>query len=199
MAFLRSPVVWYFGICYFCLEMGEFAVSFWTPTIIKGFGFEDSRTIGLLSAIPFVFAGIVMILAGRSADRRGERRWHLIIPLAACVGGLVLAAACSQSPFWAMCGLTLAATGALTSIPMFWPLPTALLSTSVAAGGLALVNTIGNLAGFFGNALIGGIKEATGSTDVALFMVAAFVCVSALMVLRVPASRVNAPPKPEVR
>lgn len=197
-AFLRSPVVWYFGICYFCLEMGEFAVSFWAPTIIKGFGFEDSRTIGLLSAIPFVFAGIVMVFAGKSADRRGERRWHLVIPLAAGVGGLVVAASCSHSPFLAMCGLTLAATGALTAIPMFWPLPTALLSTSVAAGGLALVNTIGNLAGFFGNALIGGVKDATGSTDIALFMVAGFVLVSALMILRIPASRVNTQPRPEV-
>lgn len=173
--------------------MAEFAVGFWAPIIIQSFGFEDSRTIGLLSAISFVFAGFAMLFAGKSADRHGERRWHLIVPLATSISGLVLAASCSRSPFLAMCGLTLAATGALVSIPMYWPLPTSLLSTSVAAGGLALINTIGNLAGFFGNALIGGVKDATGSTDMALYMVTGFVFVSVLMVLCIPAEKVDTP------
>lgn len=81
-----------------------------------------------------------------------------------------------------MLGLTLATIGALTSLPMFWPLPGALLGTAAAAGGLALINTIGNMAGFFGNYMVGWVKDATQSTDLALYVIAAFVFVGVLLI-----------------
>lgn len=190
-SFLRSPAVWLMCVIYFCIEMSEYSVSFWMPSIIKASGFENPQVIGWLSAIPYLAAGIVMIFVGRSADKHHERRWHLVVPMLVGIVGLIVAATFSNNPYIAMLGLTLATIGALTSLPMFWPLPGALLGTAAAAGGLALINTIGNMAGFFGNYMVGWVKDATQSTDLALYVIAAFVFVGVLLILRVPARLVN--------
>jgi MFS-type transporter involved in bile tolerance (Atg22 family) len=141
--------------------------------------------------LPYLFAGVFMVLVGRSADARRERRWHLSLPLLMALVGLLMAAHFSSNIVIVMIGLTLATMGALTGLPMFWPLPAAFLGSAAAAGGLALINSLGQVAGFVSPFLVGWIKDATGSTDIALYILSSVLLVGALLVLLVPARLVN--------
>ncbi|KPX03887.1 MFS transporter [Pseudomonas savastanoi] len=182
---LSMPFIWILGFIYFCIQSGVYAINFWLPSIIKNLGFSDALVIGWISAVPYLMAGVFMLLVGRSADLRNERRWHLVVPMLMGATGLIIAANFATVPIIAILGLTIATMGALTSLPMFWPLPTALLSASVAAGGLALINSIGQMAGFLSPYLVGWIKDQTGSTTLALYSLAALTIVGSLVALRV--------------
>jgi len=190
-AVLRDWHVWMLGFIYFSIQMGVYAINFWLPSIIKALGFDDAATVGWLSAIPYLFAGVFMVLVGRSADRRRERRWHLSAPLLMALAGLLLAANFSGNAVIVLVGLSLATMGALTGLPMFWPLPAAFLGSAAAAGGLALINSMGQVAGFVSPFLVGWIKDATGSTDVALYILSTVLFIGAMLVLVVPARLVN--------
>jgi len=190
-ALLLDRHVWMLGFIYFSIKMGAYAINFWLPSIIRELGFEDLRTVGWLSAIPYLFACVFMVIVGRSADRRRERRWHLSAPLLMALAGLAMAAHFSDNAVVAMIGLSLATMGALAGLPMFWPLPAAFLSSAAAAGGLALINSMGQVAGFASPFLVGWIKDLTGSTDVALYILSSVMLVGALLVLTVPARLVN--------
>jgi MFS-type transporter involved in bile tolerance (Atg22 family) len=144
-----------------------------------------------LSAIPYLMASVFMITVGRSADRRAERRWHLAIPMLMGFSGLLVATLGAGNPIIAMFGLSIATMGALTGLPMFWPLPAAFLSSAAAAGGLALINSLGQIAGFVSPYLVGWLKDATGNTHVALYILAAVLFFGAMTVLRIPAKTVN--------
>ncbi|MQQ37543.1 MFS transporter [Pseudomonas sp. SZ57] len=185
---LSMPFIWILGFIYFCIQSGVYAINFWLPSIIKNLGFSDALVIGWISAVPYLMAGVFMLLVGRSADLRNERRWHLVVPMLMGATGLIIAANFATLPIVAIIGLTIATMGALTSLPMFWPLPTALLSASVAAGGLALINSIGQMAGFLSPYLVGWIKDQTGSTTLALYSLAALTIVGSLVALRVSRS-----------
>ncbi|MEE4663470.1 MFS transporter [Pseudomonas alliivorans] len=182
---LTMPVIWILGFIYFCIQSGVYAINFWLPSIIKHLGFSDALVIGWISAVPYLMAGVFMLLVGRSADLRNERRWHLVVPMLMGATGLIIAANFATVPLVAILGLTVATMGALTSLPMFWPLPTALLSASVAAGGLALINSIGQMAGFLSPYLVGWIKDQTGSTTMALYSLAALTIVGSVVALRI--------------
>jgi sugar phosphate permease len=188
---LRNGSVWMLGIIYFCIQMGVYAINFWLPSIIKALGFESAQTVGWLSAIPYLFAGVFMVLVGRSGDKRRERRWHLCVPLLMGLAGLLLAANFSSNVVIVMIGLTIATMGVLTGLPMFWPLPSAFLGSAAAAGGLALINSLGQIAGFVSPFLVGWIKDATQSTDTALYILSSVLLLGAILVLRVPAKLVN--------
>jgi len=190
-AVLRDWHVWMLGFIYFSIQMGVYAINFWLPSIIKSLGFESATTVGWLSAIPYLFAGVFMVIVGRSADRRRERRWHLSAPLLMALAGLLMAANFSDNAVLVLVGLSLATMGALTGLPMFWPLPAAFLGSAAAAGGLALINSMGQVAGFVSPFLVGWIKDATGSTDVALYILSTVLFVGAMLVLVVPARLVN--------
>uniref|UniRef100_UPI000F08E03E MFS transporter n=2 Tax=Pseudomonas TaxID=286 RepID=UPI000F08E03E len=124
---LTMPFIWILGFIYFCIQSGVYAINFWLPSIIKNLGFSDALVIGWISAVPYLMAGVFMLLVGRSADLRNERRWHLVVPMLMGATGLIIAANFASVPLVAILGLTIATMGALTSLPMFWPLPTALL------------------------------------------------------------------------
>jgi MFS family permease len=188
---LRNGHVWMLGLIYFSVQMGVYAINFWLPSIIKSLGFQSAATVGWLSAIPYLFAGVFMVWVGRSADARGERRWHLAVPMLMALAGLLLAANFSSNPVIVMVGLTFATMGALTGLPMFWPLPSAFLGSAAAAGGLALINSLGQVAGFVSPFLVGWIKDMTHSTDLALYILSGVLLVGAVLVLRVPAKLVN--------
>jgi len=188
---LRNGHVWMLGAIYFSIQMGVYAINFWLPSIIKSLGVESATTVGWLSALPYLFAGVFMVLVGRSADARRERRWHLSAPMIMALIGLLLAANFSSNIVIVMIGLTMATMGALTGLPMFWPLPSAFLSSAAAAAGLALINSLGQVAGFVSPFLVGWIKDATGSTDVALYILSTVMLVGAILVMLVPARLVN--------
>lgn len=188
---LKNGQVWMLGLVYFCIQMGVYAINFWLPTIVKSLGFASPVTVGWISAIPYLCASIFMIWVGRSADRYKERRRHLSGPLLMALCGLMLATQAHGNVVIAMIGLSLATMGALSGLPMFWPLPTAFLGSAAAAGGLALINSLGQIAGFVSPFLVGWIKDTTGSTDLALYILSAVLLLGAILVLRVPAKTVN--------
>ena len=188
LSVLANPLIWTFGFIYFCIQSGVYAINFWLPSIIKNMGFDDALLIGWLSAIPYLLAGLFMLLVGRSADLRNERRWHRVVPMLMGAVGLLMAVNFAHSPVIAILGLSIATMGALTGLPMFWPMPTALLTAGTAVAGLAIINSVGQMAGFLSPYLVGWIKDQTGSTDVALYSLAGLIVVGSLVALRVSRS-----------
>ncbi|SFB51610.1 MFS transporter [Azotobacter beijerinckii] len=184
-AVLRNPVVWAFGLVYFCIQSGVYAINFWLPSIIKSLGFSDALVIGWISAIPYLLAGLFMQLVGHLSDHGGERRWYLVVPMWMGAAGLIVAVSFADNPVMAIFGLSIATMGALTGLPMFWPLPTAFLSTAAAAAGLALINSMGQIAGFVSPYLVGWVKDMTGTTDVALYLLAGMTVLGSLVALSV--------------
>lgn len=179
------------GFIYFSFVMGLYGVGFWLPTIIKSTGVTDAFAIGLLSAVPYAAAVVAMLAVARSADRRRERRWHLAIPAAAGALGLVLSVVWAHDTLLAMLGLTIATMGILTTLPLFWSLPTAFLGGTAAAAGIAIINSVGNLAGFLSPYLVGWLKQASASNAAGMYMLAGFLVLGGLLALTVPKSLVD--------
>jgi MFS family permease len=156
---LGNGKVWVLSLVYFGVVMGLYGVSFWLPTLVKATGVKSALDIGLLSAVPYAVATIVMVLVGRSADRFRERRWHLAVPCVLGSVGLVLSAVYAGSTLFAL---------------------------------IALINSVGNLAGFASPYMVGFIKDLTQSTNQGMYALAAFMLVSALLVITaIPARLVN--------
>ena len=186
-----NPRVWLMALIYFCFVMGLYGVSFWLPTIIKTTGVTDTFNIGLLTAIPYASAAIAMILIGHSADKRRERRWHVAIPALLGSIGLILSTVYDHNTLLAMSALTLATIGIITVLPLFWSLPTAFLGGMAAAAGIALINSLGNLAGFVSPYLVGWLKDQTHSTNSGMYVLAASLLLGAVLTLSVPKHLVN--------
>ena len=186
------PMVWALCVIYLFFIMGLYGVSFWLPTLIKGSGVKDPLTIGLLTTLPYAAATISMILVGRSSDARRERRWHVALPgLIGAAGWVATVSAGSGNVTLAMVGLTVATMGVMTTLCQFWCLPTAILAGAAAATGVAVVNSIGNLAGFISPYVIGWIIDKTHSTDLGVYTLAACLAIGALLVLALPKRVVN--------
>ena len=143
----------------------------------------DTTTIGLLVALPYAAAVVCMIWTSRHSDRTGERRWHIAIPAIAGAVGLVASTLVPQTPLWAIVTLTVATMGILTGLAQFWCLPPAFLGGAAAAAGIALINSVGNLAGFVSPFVVGWIKDVTGSTNNGLFVIAASLVAGGAIVL----------------
>ncbi|UXN08079.1 MFS transporter [Bartonella sp. HY761] len=168
MAGLTSPRVLILCFVYFSFVAALYAMSFWLPQIIKAFGLSNVET-GFVTAIPYFFAAIAMVLWGIHSDRTGERIWHVILPFLLASIALITASFL-QEPIILMVALTFAAIGIFCCFSLFWTLPTAFLTGSAAAAGIALINSVGNLAGFGGPYLMGWIKETTSSASLGLLI-----------------------------
>lgn len=189
--FIADKRLWLLAGIYFCVVMGQYAITFWLPTLIRNSGISDNWHIGLLTSLPYMCAIVVMILAGRSGDHFQERRWHLIIPM--CAGAIALTFAtlfASNLTFSLIC-LCIAASGVLTASSLFWMLPTNFLGGVSAAAGIAAVNSFANLAGFCSPYLIGWVTTNTGSNAIGMFLITAVLIFGASLVLRIPAKLVN--------
>ncbi|NOG74092.1 MFS transporter [Roseicella sp. DB1501] len=178
---LRHPRVIGLGLVYFGVVAANYGLSFWLPQIVKGFGLSNLAT-GFVTAIPYAFGAVAMVLWGRSSDRTGERVWHTAGAAILAAAGLGACAMLSD-PVMVMLVLSIGALGIFGCLPPFWTLPTALLSGSAAAGGIALINSIGNLAGFVGPYAVGWVKESTGSFAMALLALAALPLAAGILVL----------------
>ena len=188
---LADGQVWLLAFVYFAMVSGLYGVTFWLPTIIKELGIPDPLEVGLVGAVPWAFAVVAMTLMARSADRHHEYRWHTALSCLASAAGLVLSVAFHANTLLAMTGLTIAAMGIMSALPIFWSNPTARLGGTAAAVGIAFINSVGNLAGFAIPPLIGFIKDRTQSTDIGLHLLAALLILGAIAVLllRRPAPR----------
>ena len=181
-----SGRIWHLSAIYFCFIMGLYGVSFWLPQLIKSAGVKDMLNVGLLTAIPYGVAAITMVLMGRSSDKSGERRRHTIAAAAAGGIGLIASATYGNDVTLAMAALTLATAGILSTLPLFWTMPTTFLGGTAAAAGIAMINSIGNLAGFVSPYMVGAIKDATQSTANGVYVLAASLALGAVLVMCLP-------------
>ena len=188
---LSDRQVWLLAFVYFAMVSGLYGVTFWLPTIIKELGVPDPLEVGLIGAVPWAFGIAAMYLMARSADRRREYRWHTALACLVSAAGLVTSVAFHADTLLAMAGMTIAAMGIMSALPIFWSNPTALLGGTAAAMGIAFINSVGNLAGFAIPSLIGYIKDRTHSTDAGLHLLAALMVLGAIAVtlLRKPPAR----------
>jgi MFS family permease len=178
---LIHPRVLGLGLVYFGVVTGLYGLGFWLPQIVKAFGLSTSMT-GWVVAIPYVFSAIIMILWTRHSDRTGERVWHVAIP--AFLGGAgLIAGAYLSDPVTAMAALTLGAVGIHAALPAFWTLPTGLLTGTAAAGGIALINSLGNIGGFAGPYLVGWIRDNFKDPALATASLGGFMILSGLVTL----------------
>jgi ACS family tartrate transporter-like MFS transporter len=159
------------SLVYFGGTFAGYGIALFQPQIVhrlaEGFGLT-----GVINAIPYVFAAVAMILWGRHSDHTGERPRHVAIAYSVGAIGLI-ATALMTDPFLTMATLVIAAMGQSSTGPTFWSLPTAMLSGTAAAGGIAMINALGNLGGFFGPYLFGLVKDATGGSFTFALMVIA--------------------------
>lgn len=190
-SFVKNPRVWKLALIDFCLVMGLYGVSFWLPSLIHDMGVEDNLTIGLLSAIPWTAGIFCMIAGGKSSDFFRERRWHLAIPAAIGAAGLTAAVIFSREHYVTFGCLIIATMGLTTALPLFWSLPTAFLAGATAAGGIALINSVANIAGFVSPSLVGWLNSVTGHKESGISILAGFLLLGAFLTLTIPKEVVN--------
>jgi ACS family tartrate transporter-like MFS transporter len=179
---LANLQVWRFALVYFGVIMGNYGLGFWLPQIVKGLGGLTNMQTGWLTAAPYLVAAIAMVLWGRHADRTQERTWHFALP-AFIAAASFLTAALVPEPAIRFAGLALATIGVSCAAPNFWAFPTRFLRASAAAGGIALINSVGNLAGYVGPSLMGFLKQATGAFGSGLIALAVSVALAGLLAL----------------
>jgi D-galactonate transporter len=184
-----SGRTWLLSVIYFLFVFSLYGISFWLPTIIKAAGVKDALDIGLLSALPWAAGVIAMLLVARSADRRGERRWHIFVPAVIGTIGFLISVKFSGNVPIALLGMSIATMGIMSVLPIFWSIPTAYLGGAAAAAGIALINSFGNLSGFVGPSLMGWIKGVTGTLDSGVYMLAGCLFVGGLLTLFTTAKR----------
>lgn len=179
-AALSAPIVWIFGFLYFLLGIGFFSLMIWLPMVVKQLSNLSTTEVSFVSAIPFIGAAICMTLYGRHSDRTNERQWHLVLSFVVAAIGLAISA-WSGNPLVSFAAISFAAIGLWSATGVFWPMPTAILTGSGAAGGLALINSIGILGGFVGPYLVGLIRNVTPDFSTALYCMAAIQLVAAII------------------
>jgi MFS family permease len=189
---LRQPSTYVFSVIYLGLAMGIYGILFWMPQLVKTAGTNDTFIIGLITMLPYIVALVGVTLIAWNSDRTGERRWHLAGCALAGVVGYVMCGVFSNSTVVLVIGLSIAATGIIASFGLFWVLPARVLTGLAAAGGLALINSVGQFGGIIGPWMVGLVKDATGSADAALYAIAGVCALSAVLIVWCLPNRVYA-------
>jgi MFS family permease len=182
--------VWALALADFLRAMINNVLNFWMPTLVQDLGIRKSAylEVGLLTAIPWGVAAVVMIAVARHSDRTGERRWHATLSLLVSMIGLLLLAFAGHAPVLSVVALTLVAIGAMAWLAVFWTLPTAFLSGVAAAGGIAWINALSQLGGFVGPDMLGRIRAGNAGDNSLAFLILA-VCALIAAVLTVILTR----------
>ncbi|WP_018775468.1 MFS transporter [Arthrobacter sp. 131MFCol6.1] len=179
--------VWMLALIYFGFIYGLYALGFFLPTIISGFeGLYGTKfdvfQKGLITAIPYLPAAFALYFWSKDATKRGVKTWHIAVP--ALVGGLSIPLALfAGSPAATIAVITLTAMSIFAALPNFWTVPTQFLTGAAAAAGIALINTVGNLAGFSAGYVTGWLKDWTGGYTVPMFVVGGFMLLSAVLMM----------------
>jgi len=171
------------SLVYFLLLAGLYGIGFWLPTIIRESGVSSAEEIGMLSAIPYICAGVVMNFVAFSADRKRAWKSHVALGAFAAAAGLM------ASTYWAgtlalsLAALSLATVGILSALPLFWNLPTMMLRGVAAASGIAVINSMGNLSGFVSPLIVGWLTQRSHSAADGVQFLAACVLLSGVLTL----------------
>jgi MFS transporter, ACS family, tartrate transporter len=179
---LASRRVWLLCLIYFLLNVGGYGYEMWIPSIISGFSGVSFSVLGFINAIPYLAAGIGMFLVGYNSDRTGDRRIHVAVAAAVSAVGFFFSAGL-HNPVMAMVALTIAFVGLKSTVGPFWALGTTFLSGTAAAGGIAFINSVGNLGGFVGPTLVGIIKDKTGNNELALWILGGALLLMGILIL----------------
>jgi ACS family tartrate transporter-like MFS transporter len=189
-----SGRVWLLCLIYFLLNVGSYGYELWLPSIIKGFSGKGDAIVGFINALPYLAAGIAMLIVSRHSDRTGERRRHVALGATASAIGFA-ASAYFKNPVLAMAGLTIAFAGLKCCVAPFWAIATTFMASTAAAGGIALINSVGNLGGFFGPSIVGMIKDKTGTNVAALAFLGCALLTMAVLTLAVAKSKSSGAPE----
>lgn len=184
---LTRPRVFGLAFVYFAVVYGLYALGFFLPTIVAEFGRQFGTKLsvpqaGLVTAVPYVVGALVMVPWARHGDRTGERKWHVALPMLAG-GAAIPVALYLGNPYAAMTAVAVCAVGFCAALPTFWALPSGFLAGSAAAGGIALINALGNLSGFVAPYVTGWLRDLTGSQRSGLWVVGACLIAGALVTL----------------
>jgi len=187
---LTNPVVWLLTLIQFCLTSANPSFGFWGPTIIKDLGISNETTIGILSSVANVVAVMCLIGVSRHSDRTLERRFHSALPCLVCAAGLASIGLFANNPSIALAALAVGTAGSVTASPVFWQFPSMLLTGRAAAGGIALINSIGSFSGLVAPAIIGWLRDRTGQLAPGLYVVAGLEITAAVLILQFMPSRI---------
>jgi sugar phosphate permease len=177
----KSGTVWVLCLIYFTLMVGLYGIAFWLPTIVKAFGIKGYLGVGLITAIPYGVAVIGMVLLSFHSDKTGERRLHYVWTATAGAIGLILSGVFAANPVLAILFLSIGTLGVIGSMPLFWPLPSAFLTGTAAAAGIGIVNSVGNLGGYFGPNIPVWAKLISSDRSAALYIIAGMLILGALV------------------
>ena len=185
-AALREPTLWLLFCTSFLYNVGNYGLIFWMPTMIKALGTLSNFAIGLISAVPYLVASVAMVANAQHSVRTGERRWHTAAPV--IVGGMALLASVGMRahPVLAVACLTVGVAGIMSTLAMFWSLPSRILAGDAAASGAGLVNIGAAIAGFVGPSIMGYLKGLTGSTEMGVALLALTLFSAAALILAIP-------------
>src|SRR6201995_6005376 len=186
---LYNPKVLLLALNYFGIVTASLGMLYFIPQMIKSLGSYSNMTVGWLTMIPYICGGIAMVVWGRISDRMDERRWNLFFGCVFSTVGLIIAGM-TMGTWWAMVGMSIAAMGFYGSKGPFFAMPPMFLSGAGLAAGIAWINSIGNLGGFFGPWYVGVMKDLTGNYAGGLYglallgFIAALVCALSLHIPR---------------
>jgi MFS transporter, ACS family, tartrate transporter len=189
---LANGRLWLFAFVYFGLNTCAYGVSLWLPVALRSLTGISNFRLGLLSTIPYATAAVLMVILGIHSDRTGERRWHVAIAASGAAVALCFAAYATNVT-WLIVAFSVAMIGVQSMNGPFWAMPSKLLSSSAAAAGIALINSVGNLGSGFGPYWIGHLRNSSGSFKAGLLSVAGILALAAVVVL--VASARSTPPR----
>ncbi len=185
VAALTSRPVWILALVYFTIPVALYGMAFWLPQILKTASGGSDVEVGLLSAIPYIFGAIGMVVVGRHSDRTGERRWH--VALSALTGGVAFAAsAFVHALVPSLILLSIAMMGLASMFGPFWTLATSVVGGIGAAAGIALVNSVGNVGGFVGPYMLGYVLDTTHSFAAGLVGIGAILAAGGVLLIVIP-------------
>ena len=189
---LISPRIWLLSLVYFGVSTTMYGITLWLPSVITAFSGLNYFWTGLVAVLPFLVAVVVMVLVGTRSDRAGERRWHTAIPAFIAAAGLI-SAAYGNSTLVVVAGLSLGLAFAEGMVGPFWAMATSTMTGLSAAAGIAVINSLANLGGYFGPDIIGLFRSQNGGFRGGLLAIGTTIAVSgitALIVGRQPSPQV---------
>jgi MFS family permease len=180
---IKTPGFLTLGLVYFLIQVASYGLNFWAPHLIRSAGTQSSTIIGLLTAVPYVCGAISMVVVGRLSDASGERRKYVVGLLVLAALGFFSAGIFDKQTGLLIVSLGVLGAGVVAAIPAFWALPPKLVTGAGAAGGIALINTLGQLGGIVSPVMVGRVRDLTGSTTPALYVIGGATLLCAMIVM----------------
>lgn len=169
------------GLIYFMINLSVYGLTFWLPSTVRNIKGLSNLDVGLISAVPWLFAALSVFVISRLADRTGKHRQLAAISMAAAAVGLAISA--SVGPLPAIAALCLTAAGLLAALPTYWILPTGYLSGASGAASIALINAMGNFSGFVAPYFLGLVQQSTKSITLGLYALALSAVVACVLLI----------------